>query len=94
MRNQHLVREWLKRARSSLERAKAGKVSEAVIYEDLCFDCQQAVEKSQQPLLNRVTNSLLYILRNTGKVFFLDFRYCMTGKTAEGGLRVQTESSY
>ena len=51
MRNQHLVREWLKRARSSLERAKAGKVSEAVIYEDLCFDCQQAVEKSLKALL-------------------------------------------
>ena len=34
-----------------MARAKAGKVSEAVLYEDLCFDCQQAVEKSLKGLL-------------------------------------------
>jgi hypothetical protein len=41
MTDQALVDEWLKRARSNLERARAGKVSEAVLLEDLCFDCQQ-----------------------------------------------------
>jgi HEPN domain-containing protein len=46
-----LTDEWLKRARSNLERAKAGKVSEDILFEDLCFDCQQAVEKSIKALL-------------------------------------------
>ncbi len=43
--------QWLKRARSNLEKAKAGKVSDGILYEDLCFDCQQAVEKSLKALL-------------------------------------------
>ena len=34
-----------------MARAKTGKVSEAVLYEDLCFDCQQTVEKSLKGLL-------------------------------------------
>jgi HEPN domain-containing protein len=46
MRDKTLVDEWLKRAHSNLERAKAGRVSEEILFEDLCFDCQQAVEKS------------------------------------------------
>ena len=51
MKNQHRTEEWLRRARSNMARAKAGKVSEAILYEDLCFDCQQAVEKSLKGLL-------------------------------------------
>ena len=47
----NLVYEWLKRAHSNLERAKAGKVSEKILFEDLCFDCQQAVEKALKALL-------------------------------------------
>ena len=43
--------EWLKRARSNIEGAKVGIVSEGILYEDLCFDCQQAVEKSLKGLL-------------------------------------------
>ena len=43
--------EWLKRARSNLEKARVGKVSDGILYEDLCFDCQQAVEKSLKALL-------------------------------------------
>lgn len=35
MKNQSLADEWLKRARSNLERARAGKVSEGILYEDL-----------------------------------------------------------
>ncbi len=46
-----LVDEWLKRAHSNLERAKAGKVAEEILFEDLCFDCQQTVEKSIKALL-------------------------------------------
>jgi HEPN domain-containing protein len=51
MKNQSLFKDWLRRAKSNLERAKAGKISEGVVYEDLCFDCQQAVEKSLKALL-------------------------------------------
>ena len=51
MKNRELVEEWLKRARSNLERAKAGKASKEILFEDLCFDCQQAVEKSLKALL-------------------------------------------
>ncbi|MBI1927582.1 HEPN domain-containing protein [Candidatus Poribacteria bacterium] len=51
MKNENIVEKWLKRARSNLARARAGKVSEEVLYEDLCFDCQQAVEKSLKALL-------------------------------------------
>jgi len=42
--------EWLKRARSSLELAKASD-NELVFYEDLCFQAQQAVEKGIKGLL-------------------------------------------
>lgn len=51
MTDQKLVDEWLRRAHSNLERARAGKTSEEILYEDLCFDCQQAVEKSIKALL-------------------------------------------
>lgn len=42
--------EWLKRARSNLARARQAK-SEEVLWEDYCFDCQQAVEKALKALL-------------------------------------------
>jgi HEPN domain-containing protein len=42
--------EWLRRARSNLAKAKAGDVPE-VVYEDLCFDAQQASEKAIKALL-------------------------------------------
>lgn len=38
MKKDEAVKDWLKRAKSNLERAKAGKISEGVLYEDLCFD--------------------------------------------------------
>ena len=44
--------EWLRRARSNLAKAKAGEVAE-VVYEDLCFDAQQASEKALKALLVR-----------------------------------------
>ena len=44
--------EWLRRARSNLAKAKAGDVPE-VMYEDLCFDAQQASEKAIKALLVR-----------------------------------------
>lgn len=51
MKNEALAKEWIKRAQSNLERARAERISEGILYEDLCFDCQQAVEKSLKALL-------------------------------------------
>lgn len=42
--------DWLKRGKSNLIRAKQSKPKE-VYWEDLCFDAQQAVEKSLKALL-------------------------------------------
>jgi len=36
---------------SNLDRARAGKIRPTILYEDLCFDCQQAVEKYLKALL-------------------------------------------
>jgi HEPN domain-containing protein len=43
--------EWLRRARSNLARARADRSLPDVLYEDLCFDAQQVVEKSLKALL-------------------------------------------
>ena len=51
MKNREIILNWLKRARSNLERAKMGKVTQEILYEDLCFDAQQAVEKSLKAIL-------------------------------------------
>jgi HEPN domain-containing protein len=51
MKNREIVDDWLTRARSNLYRARIGKVSDEILFEDLCFDCQQAVEKSLKGLL-------------------------------------------
>ena len=42
--------EWLKRAKSNLIRSKEPK-PEGVLFEDLCFDAQQAAEKALKALL-------------------------------------------
>jgi HEPN domain-containing protein len=42
--------DWLLRARSNLARARQEK-PDGVLYEDLCFDAQQAAEKSIKALL-------------------------------------------
>jgi HEPN domain-containing protein len=36
---------------SNLDRARSGKIQDTIRYEDLCFDCQQAAEKSLKALL-------------------------------------------
>jgi HEPN domain-containing protein len=43
--------EWLRRARSNLAKAKANRSLPEVLYEDLCFDAQQAAEKAIKALL-------------------------------------------
>ncbi len=42
--------EWLRRAKSNLACAKTGKILQDVLYEDLCFNAQQAVEKALKSL--------------------------------------------
>lgn len=51
MRNLPKVKEWLTRAKSNLEIARMGRVSPDIFYEDLCFECQQSVEKALKGLL-------------------------------------------
>jgi HEPN domain-containing protein len=44
-------REWMRRVRSHLARARADRPTPEVLYEDLCFDLQQAVEKAIKAVL-------------------------------------------
>ncbi|MBI4729454.1 MAG: HEPN domain-containing protein [Acidobacteria bacterium] len=44
-------REWLNRAQSNLERARADSNLPNVYLEDLCFDAQQSAEKALKALL-------------------------------------------
>lgn len=44
-------REWLRRARSNLARVRLGHGHPDVLFEDLCFDAQQACEKALKALL-------------------------------------------
>jgi HEPN domain-containing protein len=44
-------REWLRHARSSLARCRAGRQLPEVLFEDLCFDAQQAAEKAIKAVL-------------------------------------------
>lgn len=48
----HVAEEWMRRARSNLALAKQEKPSDAV-WEDLCFDAQQAAEKALKAVLVR-----------------------------------------
>jgi HEPN domain-containing protein len=43
--------EWLIRAKGSLGIARIGKINPEILYEDLCFHCQQAAEKAFKALL-------------------------------------------
>ncbi len=44
-------RAWIQRAESNLARARLGRQSEDILYEDICFDAQQAAEKALKGLL-------------------------------------------
>lgn len=44
-------RTWLRRARSSLAKAQAGRTRADILYSDLCFDAQQAAEKAAKAVL-------------------------------------------
>lgn len=51
MKNRSLADTWLIRARSNIARARQGKSAPDIMYEDLCFDCEQAAEKALKGLL-------------------------------------------
>ena len=53
MRDRSLAEQWLGRAKSNLSRAAMGRTGPEVLYEDLCFDCQQAGEKALKALMVR-----------------------------------------
>ncbi|MGI6284291.1 HEPN domain-containing protein [Neomoorella humiferrea] len=42
---------WLKRAKSNLARAKLGLQTPDILYENLCFDAQQAAEKALKGIM-------------------------------------------
>jgi HEPN domain-containing protein len=46
MKNSEKVMAWLRRAQSNLAFAQAGPLSSEILYEDLCFNAQQAAEKA------------------------------------------------
>ena len=50
MKKPETANTWLTRAKSNMARAKVGRVSSEILYEDLCFDAQQAVEKALKSL--------------------------------------------
>jgi HEPN domain-containing protein len=69
--------QWLERAASNLARAKLGKLSKAILYEDLCFDAQQCCEKALKGLLiylgltfprTHSIGHLLALLEQSGKL--------------------------
>lgn len=45
MNNENKAEEWITRARSNWIRANLKKTDSNILYEDLCFDIQQAIEK-------------------------------------------------
>jgi HEPN domain-containing protein len=51
MKKNDIVKDWLKRAKSNLTIASKYKSGKNILYEDLCFECQQSVEKSLKALL-------------------------------------------
>jgi HEPN domain-containing protein len=51
MSRKPLHRQWLDRALSNLERARLDRLSPHIFYEDICYDCQQSVEKAIKALM-------------------------------------------
>ena len=51
MKNRPLAEQWLGRGKGNLSRARQGRTAGDIFYEDLCFDCQQAAEKSLKALM-------------------------------------------
>jgi len=72
-----LWRLWFQRARSNLARAQLGRQTSDILFEDLCFDAQQAAEKVLKGVMEYFeidipkTHSIGYLLKlveESGKV--------------------------
>ena len=44
------IKEWMRRAEGNLARAERGKIDDRFLFEDLCYDAQQATEKALKAL--------------------------------------------
>jgi len=44
------IKEWMRRAEGNLARAEKGKIDDRFLFEDLCYDAQQATEKALKAL--------------------------------------------
>jgi len=88
-------RAWLRRARSNLARARAGRPDSVVLLDDLCFDAQQAAEKALKALIihrgllfPKVHDlaALLTIIEQCGVLVPADVRECdrLSGYAVEG----------
>jgi HEPN domain-containing protein len=51
LRDSDVPEEWLRRARSNLALARAGRPAPEALYEDLCYDAHQAAEKAIKAVL-------------------------------------------
>jgi HEPN domain-containing protein len=66
-------REWLRRARSDIALARAGRITPDVLYQDLCFHAQQAAEKALKAVRVQLqrefpkTHSIVELLRLVGE---------------------------
>ncbi|MEO5643764.1 MAG: HEPN domain-containing protein, partial [Bacteroidia bacterium] len=49
---------WIQFAESDLELAKVGRVSKKILYETLCYHCQQSCEKSIKAAL--ILNKIIF----------------------------------
>lgn len=69
MTKKQLVKQWYERALSNLRLAKLGKISNEIYLEDLCFNAQQAAEKSLKALCVKLnvplpkTHNIMYLLK-------------------------------
>lgn len=69
MTKKQLVKQRYERALSNLSLAKLGKISNEIYLEDLCFNAQQAVEKSLKALCIKLdvsfpnTHNIMYLLK-------------------------------
>ena len=53
MKNLDKANEWLKRAKSNMARAKSGRVSPDILYEDLCYITKR---KNNHDIFNGIKN--------------------------------------
>ncbi|MDO9577542.1 MAG: HEPN domain-containing protein [Candidatus Cloacimonadales bacterium] len=85
MKRNDVVKEWMQRAQSNLARANLQNIPPGVLYEDLCFDCQQAVEKALKGLL-RFYNINIPRIHSIGKLLSLleDNDYVIPDYVKEG----------